>query len=31
MTEQRIRRAVLIVALLNFGYFFVEFAAAIAI
>lgn len=31
MTEQRIRRAVLIVALLNFGYFFVEFAAAITI
>ncbi|WP_087115982.1 cation transporter [Corynebacterium urinipleomorphum] len=31
MTEQRIRRAVLIVALLNFGYFFVEFAAAVAI
>lgn len=31
MTEQRIRRAVLIVALLNLGYFFVEFAAAIAI
>jgi len=31
MAEQRIRRAVLIVALLNFGYFFVEFAAAIAI
>ena len=31
MTEQRIRRAVLIVALLNFGYFFVEFTAAIAI
>lgn len=31
MTERRIRRAVLIVALLNFGYFFVEFAAAIAI
>lgn len=31
MTEQRIRRAVLIVALLNLGYFFVEFAAAITI
>lgn len=31
MTEQRIRRAVLIVALLNFGYFLVEFAAAITI
>ena len=28
---QRIRRAVLIVALLNFAYFFVEFVAAIAI
>lgn len=31
MNAQRIRRAVLIVALLNFAYFFVEFAAAIAI
>lgn len=31
VTTERIRRAVLIVALLNFAYFFVEFAAAIAI
>lgn len=31
LNAQRIRRAVLIVALLNFAYFFVEFAAAIAI
>lgn len=31
VNAQRIRRAVLIVALLNFAYFFVEFAAAIAI
>ena len=31
VTTERIRRAVLIVALLNFAYFFVEFAAAVAI
>ena len=31
MSTERIRRAVLIVALLNLAYFFVEFAAAIAI
>lgn len=31
MNEQRIRRAVLIVALLNLAYFFVEFTAAIVI
>ena len=31
MNEQRIRRAVLIVALLNLAYFFVEFIAAIVI
>lgn len=31
VNAQRIRRAVLIVALLNFAYFFVEFVAAIAI
>ena len=31
MTADRIRRAVLIVALLNLAYFFVEFSAAVAI
>lgn len=31
MTAERIRRAVLVVALLNLAYFFVEFVAAIAI
>lgn len=31
MTTEKLRRAVLIVALLNLAYFFVEFIAALAI